>query len=388
MRDRGRDRVKNWRRIFISFIFGLPSFAVFAAEQAEQKFEIQMPAKELKEFVDEISGKDFQLRSTGNLRITNLRGSVAVQGWAFDKIRVKAKRKVLAADEEEAGRLRAVVDFRFSTSHKGEIELSAEYGKGQSIKDRVRERNNPRASMDIQIFAPPHLMVSVLTIAGDISVSNRSADVDVRTTSGKLKIENIETKQVSVLCADCESFFKNVKSSIHAIGGGKTFELSHSTGKKIYVETHAGVIDAKNIQGEQFYITQTGLISGQYLRGSIEFASQEGKVDLKEIQGCVSGRSDLGDITVGAREWVFQDKALIESQRGNILITLPPVFSGELDVRSSSGSVSVEFPLRKNDEESLLGPLAAHHLIGKTGQGGELLKVVSDKGDVRIQRGS
>jgi DUF4097 and DUF4098 domain-containing protein YvlB len=348
----------------------------------------ETPALDLKEFIDEIHGRDFILRSTGNLRITNLRGSITVQGWSFDKIRVKARRKVMAANEEEARKLREFVDFRYSTSHKNEIELSAEYGKGQDIKDRVRERNNPRANMDIHVFVPPNFSVSLLTISGDISVINRNADVDMRTTSGHLSATGVDAKQISTLCSDCEGKFKNIKSSIHAMGGSKSFEISNVVGKKIYIETQSGDIRAKDVTGEQFYISHAGSIAGQQLSGLVEFVSQEGKVDLKDVQGSVSGRTDFGEINIGVKNWNFHGDALLESQRGNIAITLPKNFSGDVDIRSSAGQISIEFPLRKPDEQDLFGPKAAQHLMGKIGKGGELLKVVSDKGDVKVQRGS
>src|SRR6185437_701938 len=53
-----------------------------------------------REFGEEIE-RDFSLRSIGTLQVTNLRGSITIQGWALDKIRVKAVRRVIASNEED-----------------------------------------------------------------------------------------------------------------------------------------------------------------------------------------------------------------------------------------------------------------------------------------------
>src|SRR4051794_23035055 len=97
-----------WHRILLLSGLILNATAVFAVE-----------------FQDELE-KDFLIRSVGHLQVTNLRGGISIQGWALDKIRVRARRTVKAGTPAEAQKLLSALDFRFD-SVDGDIELSAQY---------------------------------------------------------------------------------------------------------------------------------------------------------------------------------------------------------------------------------------------------------------------
>src|SRR5688500_4174946 len=107
------------------------------------------------EFFDEVE-KDFSLRSMADLQVTNLRGGIIINGWPLDTIRVKARRKAIAETEEEAKKLFSNVDFRFRALDD-DIELSAEYGRGLDIEQRLRERESPHTSMEMVVYAPAKL---------------------------------------------------------------------------------------------------------------------------------------------------------------------------------------------------------------------------------------
>ena len=83
-----------------------------------------VPSAAPSEFHDEIE-RDFSLRSTGQLQVTNMRGDIVIQGWSLDKIRVRARRHALAVGADEAKRLFSAVDFRFSNTD-GMLELAAD----------------------------------------------------------------------------------------------------------------------------------------------------------------------------------------------------------------------------------------------------------------------
>src|SRR5258708_2114515 len=86
------------------------------------------------EFSDEIE-RDFNLRSMGQIQLTNLRGNISVQGWSQDKIRVHARRRVFAENETVAKAAFSAMDFRYQELD-GNIECSAQYGRGLEIHQR------------------------------------------------------------------------------------------------------------------------------------------------------------------------------------------------------------------------------------------------------------
>lgn len=341
-------------------------------------------ADALTEFVDEIE-RDFPLRTVGQLQITNMRGDISVEGWALDKIRLKAKRKVMAENPAEAKKLFGAMDFRFQTSGN-DIEVSAEYGRGLEIQERLRERKNPRTQMSMIVYAPSRLNLRIWATDGKVSVKSWTAPVDIRTASGPIRIENLKSESISILCPSCPIDVKSVWSSVRCMGGGGEVKLTDVSGSQIYVESAQGGVRLQNISGDQLYVSKTGAIHGKNLRGHIEFHTQHAPVEILDGRGFLSGRTETGSVSAEMKEWEFRDKALIESVSGSVSLSLPARFSGEVDLWSLHGKAEVEFPLTRSPIFGAVGPEPISHLLGKIGNGEEILKVFSEKGDIRISR--
>jgi hypothetical protein len=344
-----------------------------------------LPAGAL-EFSDEIE-RDFSLRSIGKLHVTNARGSLHVQGWALDKVRVKAKRRAEAGSVEDAKKLLSAVDIRFS--HSGDdIEVSAEYGKGLVLAERVREREHPKTSMDLVIYAPANLALSVWTVQGKASVKRWNARAEVRTAGGAIEVEDLKAENLSILCPSCSMQVRRVKATVRCIGGSGTIDIANVDGEHLYVETDQGAVSVAGAKGEQLYVSKSGKVSGKDLEGRIEFHTASGAVSITEARGYLSGRTESGDIYAKMRAWQFSDKALIESIRGSVSVTMPSTFSGDVEVWSVQGKASVAFPVEKLRRQDLVGPEPANRLSGRVGRGGELLKLHSETGNVSLLKGS
>ncbi len=88
------------------------------------------------------------------------------------------------------------------------------------------------------------------------------------------------------------------------------------------------------------------------------------------------------------KDWIFTDKALLESSKGNIQLTLPAHFAGEVDARSVLGKASVGFPLQLiPDSSGSYGPEPSNHLRGRISDGGDQLRLYSYAGDVELLKG-
>jgi DUF4097 and DUF4098 domain-containing protein YvlB len=338
------------------------------------------------EFSDEIE-RDFTLRSIGRLHVTNARGALQIQGWALDKIRVKAKRRAEAETVDDAKKLLSAVDIRFS--HSGDdIEVSGEYGRGLALSERVKEREQPRTSMDIVIYAPANLALSVWTVQGKASVKRWNSRTEVRTAGGPISVEDVKGENLSMLCPNCSMEVRKVRATVRCIGGGGAIDIAQVEGEHVYVETDKGNVRVSDIQGEQLYVSKSGSISGKDLQGRIEFHTASGQVSILDARGYLSGRTESGDILAKMRAWQFSDKALIESVRGSVSVTMPSTFSGDVEVWSVQGKASVAFPVEKLRREDLIGPEPANRFSGRIGRGGELLKIYSETGSVSLLRGS
>jgi hypothetical protein len=340
----------------------------------------------LSDFTDDFE-RDFTLRSHGPLQITNLRGDIVIQGWPLDKIRVKAKRRARAGTLSEAKRLFSAVDFRFSAA-EGQLELAAEYGRGLSLQERLREREQPRTGMQMIVYAPASLKLRIWGVAGKITVKNWDAPVDVRAATGEINIDGVKSGGASVLCPGCSMQIRDVVGPVRCMGESGDLKLTSIDGAQVYAETVGGSLTATKIRGEQLYVTKEGRFIGRELNGRIEFHAGSGAVEITESSGFLSGRTTTGDIVARMREWEFADKALIESVRGDIRLSLPPDFSGDVDLFGGKGPPEVGFGVERPAHEARLAVTQpSKRIVGRIRDGGELLKVFSAQGRVRVVRG-
>lgn len=335
------------------------------------------------EFHDEVE-RDFPLRTMKDLQVTNLRGGMVIQGWALDKIRIKARRRAVAETEADAKKMLNAVDFRFRENDEG-IELSAEYGRGLEIGDRLRERESPQTSMEMVVFAPAKLRLRVWTMSGDVTVKSWKAPFEVRTSTGPIRIESIKADSIALLCPSCPITAIDVRGSLRCMGSTGKVDLKNIEGETVFAETNSGSISLSRVYAaEHLYVTRTGAIAGRDFKGHLEFHTQKGDVVLEEGSGFVSGKTDRGNISIKMREWRFSDKALIESVKGNIALYLPVTFAAEVDLWSMNGKASLGFPLQPLDRGAAVGPVPLNHLRGRIGEGGDQLKVHSQNGNIQI----
>ncbi len=359
-----------------SLLRGVIVISLFAASS------VAFPA----EFKEEIE-RDYSIRSIGRLIVTNLRGTITVHGWPMDKVRVKAVRRVIAENEMEARALYSAMDFRYRAID-GDIELSAEYGKGMDLQQRLRERQSPRTAMDITVMAPAGLSLSVWGAEGAVTVKPWAGPLEVRTASGAIDVADVKKGPVSLLCKSCAIHARNVRGTVRCMGGDGDIRLSGVEGDQLYVESAGGKQFLEKIRAEQLYVSRSGDIRGTDLEGHIEFNSQSGKVELEGDVGFASGRTESGDIRVRMAKWKFADKAIIESQKGKISLILPPSFAAEVDVWSFSGKTQFGFPFIPALDARNYGPEPPSHVRGKVGgRSNQQLRVYSREGDVEVRKG-
>ena len=134
----------------------LPAFAACASVRAA-------------EFTDDVE-RDFKLRSIGHLQISNLRGPIVIQGWTLDKIRVKARRKVIAGTRRGGQAVSSTaLDFRYRERRRRHRAFRRIRHAASEIQERLRERENPRTSMEmVDHRARPNLKMRVWAVDGAV----------------------------------------------------------------------------------------------------------------------------------------------------------------------------------------------------------------------------
>ncbi len=336
------------------------------------------------EYVEETE-RDYSLKHLKPLHITNVRGDISVQGWSLDKLRIKLKKKVLTSSPILATRLLSTMDYRY-TSDGAILEISSQYGKGLTIEERLKERGRSNVHLEIQVFAPSRLNLHLWAVDGQLSVKNWAGSADLRSRSGGVKVDQFKGEQISLICESCSARFSHVKGSVQSLTGKGISELSHVRGKRIYVETVDGAIQAKDVSGDQLYSSRSGLIQGDVLQGKVEFNAESSNISLERLDGFLSGYLEKGSVKAQVNRWAPKDQATIETVAASVELLLPVSFSANLDLWSKQGSIEVKYPVVPAGDTFASGPTQEARLLGRVRDGGELFRIFSEVGSISLRR--
>ena len=373
---------------FLTLIILLFSQSFYANAPGEENL-VDLDQKVKGEFVAEVENT-YRIRNSAPLLVTNLRGNVEIHGWALDRVKVVSKTVVNVTSHSQVDAVFKTMGSKYN-SKRDEIEISAEYGKGLGIRERLIERENPKGKVDMIVHAPANLKLRVLTRGGSAAVNNWKASVEVRTLSGEIIVNRIFADSVAAMCANCKMKVRSVRASFRGIVGAGEIDVSSLRSNSVYLESKEGAQRIKNVRSkQQLYVATDGKIFGEDLNGNIEFRTEGGDVQIEQSRGFISGVTASGHIKVAMREWEFSDKAFLESETGNIHLSLPSSFAGFVDLRSNSGlAVLSKFILNKelpekNPRPKPLGPDPAGLVRGQIGDGGDEIKLYSRRGNVEI----
>jgi len=180
----------------------------------------------------------------------------------------------------------------------------------------------------------------------------------------------------------------------------------------IHAVSGDGSIRAEAIEGRLVLNTSDGSVTGTRLGGDLQIRSGDGsirldnttgKLDLETTDGSIVFeaqptvlRAKTGDGSIRATiepDTVMSDNWELTTSDGTVVVNLPSVFSAELDVETSDGSVRTNHPLldddrerRREGEDSDERRERRRMLRSKLGDGGKMFRIRSGDGSIRIER--
>jgi hypothetical protein len=126
------------------------------------------------------------------------------------------------------------------------------------------------------------------------------------------------------------------------------------------------------------------------LVGWTEATLREGSMETRGLSGYFSGTTDAGNIDADmtGKRWDGYGFTAV-TQRGQVSVHLPEEYSAALQVETRDGALSIVYPEQLVDGESV--PLTAvtnknaRSLSATVGAGGAPVKLLTMKGDVRVE---
>ncbi|MEZ5331241.1 MAG: DUF4097 family beta strand repeat-containing protein [Thermoanaerobaculia bacterium] len=123
-----------------------------------------------------------------------------------------------------------------------------------------------------------------------------------------------------------------------------------------------------------------GGLSVTGIRGDLRLDTENGGISLDAVAGDVEARTTNGGVDVDLVGSSWEGSRLdVETRNGGVDLSVPDGYSAELEVGTVNGRVEIDFPV------TVQGRLD-RNIRTTLGAGGELVRVVTTNGGVRVRR--
>ena len=250
--------------------------------------------------------------------------------------------------------------------------------------------------------------------------------VDVKTSSGSIKIDGIDTHQCHVVArirvrAETEEQAAEIAEQIvilitptplgleiradqpklRNVSISISYDVTVPNQTSVVCNSSSGSLKVKDIEGDVNARTSSGSVRCETLLGeSAILGSSSGSIHLNDAKlntcqlhtssGSIHGHQidcanikanvSSGSITIVCAQTAPPElKADLQTSSGSVNLTVPQAYKGQVDLSTSSGSIHTDFPV------TVQGKISKKHLVGTVGQGTGTIRLKSSSGSVRLK---
>jgi hypothetical protein len=156
--------------------------------------------------------------------------------------------------------------------------------------------------------------------------------------------------------------------SVERVGG----EVSASTGN--------GRVNVLSTDGAVRVATGNGDVEVRDAKGAVRVTTGNGRVTVSTAQGPVEARSGNGDIDVRMTALRPSEDMTFSTGSGDVRVTLPTDYNGELDATTGNGSISSDFDLKVE------GRMSPRRVRATIGTGGARLRLATGNGGLELHK--
>ena len=157
--------------------------------------------------------------------------------------------------------------------------------------------------------------------------------------------------------------------SVERVGGG---EVVASTGN--------GRVNVLGTEGTVRASTGNGDVQVRDATGAVRVSTGNGRVSVTTAQGPVDVRTGNGDIDVRMTALRAADDMTFSTGSGDVRVTLPASYNGELDASTGNGTIASDFELR------IEGRMSPRRVRATIGSGGARLRLSSGNGGLEVRK--
>jgi DUF4097 and DUF4098 domain-containing protein YvlB len=260
--------------------------------------------------------------STGSANRVEVTGNIKVGNGSFFSRRSSSEKQDLV-DQLVNDPPVSLVDGRLQVGH---------------IKDKAFRRN---VSVSYEIVVPASTEVKSHTGSGSQTITGVAGPVEAGTGSGSVTLTDI--------------------------------------GGTVNARSGSGAIRANEIAGAFEAHTGSGSVRlTQVAPGDVVVSTGSGSSELHGVVGALHVRAGSGRVEVDGQQTGAWD---VDTGSGSVRITLPEDAAFKLDAKTGSGGIALGHPLTI----TIQGKVPKKHLKGDVRGGGDLLKIETGSGGIRIE---
>jgi hypothetical protein len=315
-------------------------------------------------------------------------GSVRIEGWVQDRIKVTLKKKVLATHKEEAQLALNQTDLLTIENHRA-FEIRIADSRGKDLLSKLRAQKNQKVAVDLEIRAPwSYALTLLLGEKTNFTLQDWKGPLVLEARNAEGLLRRLDLKSpMKISALGCKLDVLESLISGHILASSEAVLIKNSQFQDLLVDVTSGEVQLESAKGSIQIHTATGRVTGNQLQGRLSFQSDSGGLFLNKSYANIEAQSQKGQMVIE----VEQDRPQLNlvSQSGEIQVTLKPTFYGILDLMSLKGDVVVQFPHDPIQEKFDLqyGPLLAGRVYSQVGRSaGGLIHSESQTGGIRVLR--
>ena len=256
----------------------------------------------------------------GQFTIRNFNGPIDVRPASGNTAELRAEKRLRSGGDVRD------VGFEIRKASNGDVEICSTQNEDTCYGDRRNHDGWRRqATVAMTVLVPRGVRVRLATGNGAVSVEGAGSDVQASTGNGRVRIVE--------------------------------------TGGQVNVSTGNGDVEVRNAKAR------------------VHVSTGNGDVDVVTVEGPVEVSSGNGDIDVRMSALRAAESMSFHTGSGDVLLTLPTNYNGELDASTGNGTIRSDFDLK------IKGQLNPRHIRATIGSGGPMLRMSTGNGQFEIRKG-
>ncbi len=327
-----------------------------------------------------------QFPKNGGLRVVCDRGAINVTPSDGDVIRVVVHKKLYASNQNDAN--------KYNEGTKPQITVN---GTSVVLNANTNGAGDHAVQADMDIFVPRDAAVDVASKRGDISISDRKADVKLTVQRGDITLSDVTgnakismdkgSVRVSNVTGDVEVQGRVDNATLEDVNGG--VRLNGDFFNDIRLSKVTKTVEFKSARSDITLASVPGDldISGDSLRatdvaGPMRLVTRSKDIHLEGVTGDLEVENSNGEIEVHPADKLPLGKITLTGKHGDISVVLPGNAGFQVNATTRRGDITSDFGAVKIDSSS-----GGSRATGTVGNGSAKLQINADTGDIRINKG-